>query len=648
MSILREFGSALVACSLVVAPVAGQQRELDARTRDKIAAMEKLLPESEKAADECEKALAPLRDSPDANVRAAVDGALLRIAAVRSLRTIIAKEPAYLTWHLGEASLRQWQEGMDHFLACAKIGRDPFQGATSGVRTVRSPVDGQLLFYVFRLPRDYDPAKRYPVDVSLHSGAGLTWRAGWIDGKPSTEPAKAAKDQRIWISPCGRGNNCYAGMGEVAVMDAIRDLKRHYAVDEDRITIGGASMGGTGGFRLATLHPDVFAAGHSLTGGPHYSVPRNDGRFDAMLLMDNLCNTAFCIWDAPREGHYATNHAFAGGLRERGKSYPGYYSGLELTDPEGGHGIIDRKLQTEGWDWLRLQKRDPLPRLVIYKTYSLRYDGAYWARLDTIEDAQAPARIEAELGQGGAVRVAVDNADRFHLDLTKPLTGAATEVAVRINGAAALKAPAGRTLYFAKEGGKWALSSERYPRGLVKKHGVSGPIQDVFMGEPVLLVHGSRSGKTKEQAGQMLDDAVQRLLGPGDGSVTLHTAFERKADRDVNADDIAGKHLVLFGTPRQNLLLERIANKLPVLFLEDGVWVAGTSYKGEGIGLNMVYPNPLNPERYVLILPEEFCGGSPWTYPDYLVSKAVKGPNGPRLQVLAQGTFNARWSLPPP
>jgi hypothetical protein len=405
-------------------------------------------------------------------------------------------------------------------------------------------------------------------------------------------------------------------------------------------------MGGTGGFRLATLHPDVFAAAHSLTGGPHYSVPRNDGRFDAMLLMDNLCNTAFCIWDAPREGHYGTNHAFADGLRERARAHAGHYPCLELTDPEGGHGIIDRKLQTEGWDWLRRQKRDPLPRLVVYKSYNLRYDGASWARLDTVEDAQAPARIEAEVGAGGAVRVAVENADRFHLDLTRPLTGEPADVAVSINGASALKAPAGRTLYFIKDGGKWALSAQRYPPGLVKKHGVSGPIQDVFMGEPVLLVHGSRGGKTREQAEQMLDSTVQRLLGAGDGGVTLHTPFERKTDRDVSADDIAGKHLVLFGTPRQNLLLERIADRLPVRFLEDGVEIGGKRYQGEGVGLNMVYPNPLNPERCVLILPEEFCGGSPWTYPDYIVSKAVKDARGPRMQVLAQGSFDTRWQLP--
>src|SRR5207244_390153 len=133
------------------------------------------------------------------------------------------------------------------------------------------------------------------------------------------------REARIWISPCGRGNNCYAGMGEVAVLDAIRDAKAAFSVDPDRVTIGGASMGGTGGFRLAALHPDLFSVAHSLTGGPFYGVPRNDGRFDATLLVDNFASTGLCIWDAPKEGHYTTNHAFADGLRQRAKRHPGYY-----------------------------------------------------------------------------------------------------------------------------------------------------------------------------------------------------------------------------------------------------------------------------------------------------------------------------------
>ena len=335
--------------------------EPDPRTRARIEALEKILPEYEKAADTCEKELQEFRESKDEAVQTAADAARLRIECVRSMRDVIARDPTYLIWHLPDSTLRDWKEGMAYYLKCAGSKIDPFEGKTSGIRTVRSPTDGQLLFYVFRLPKDYDPSHRYPLDVSLHAGAGLTWRAGWVDGLPSDDPARAEKSSKIWISPCGRGNNCYAGMGESAVFDAIADVKRHYRVDEDRVVIGGASMGGTGGFRLAALRPDVFAAAYSLTGGANYSVPVGNGRFDATLLIDNFCNTGMCIWDAPKEGWYTQNHAFAEGLRERGQKHGGYPH-IELTDPNGTHGVIDPRLQDEGWAWFAQSEAQPLPQ----------------------------------------------------------------------------------------------------------------------------------------------------------------------------------------------------------------------------------------------------------------------------------------------
>src|SRR5437870_5344783 len=78
-------------CRLLVLALSGlaallPAAEPDPRAARRIEALTKLLPEYEKAADECEKALARFADSRDENVRAAVDGARLRIECVRSLR----------------------------------------------------------------------------------------------------------------------------------------------------------------------------------------------------------------------------------------------------------------------------------------------------------------------------------------------------------------------------------------------------------------------------------------------------------------------------------------------------------------------------------------------------------------------------------
>ncbi|HUU43132.1 MAG TPA: hypothetical protein VMX57_05095, partial [Planctomycetota bacterium] len=622
-----------ILCIASTLALSADSRAVSELARKHIVEIEKLLPDAEAAADACEQALAPLLTSKDPVVVLAVENALLRIDCIRSIRKIIEKSPDFCAYGLHAGRVTELQESLDYYLDCAKKATDPFAGLTSGVRCFRSPVDGQLLFYVFRLPRDYDAKKTYPMDVALHAGSGLTWKVGWVTGKPSNDPRKANAEERITISPCGRGNNCYAVMGETAVYDAIDDAKKHYAVDADRVTIGGASMGGTGAFRLIAYRPDVFAAGSSLTGGAYYGVPKGDGRWDATMLTDNFANVGFVILDAPQEGHYKDNHAFAELLREHAKEYPGFYPNLELTDPVGGHGVIDRKLRAEGEAWVRKQLRRREPNVVVYKTYSLRYDGAYWVKIDMVEDPTKPARIEARFTPPNRVDVVTENVARFHGDPFR-----AQVYDVRVDAANALRLSPGRHRIFAKVDGKWTLVSDRYPQGLVKKHGLSGPVVDVFMEHPVLMVYGTLEKKDAAAQNAMIDAVIQNWLGDGDGAQTLHTAFERRADVDVTEDDIKGKNLVLFGSSAQNALVAKIAEGLPVKFVAGGVDVGGKTTKGE---LLMVYPNPLNPERYVLIVPEG-CGRINLKgFDDWAVGVTQPGYKGVDFRPSVHGTFDS-------
>lgn len=60
----------------------------------------------------------------------------------------------------------------------------------------------------------------------------------------------------------------------------------------------------------------------------------------------------------------------------------------------------------------------------------------------------------------------------------------------------------------------------------------------------------------------------------------------------------------------------------------------------------MVYPNPLNPQRYVLLLPEEYAGAAPLALPDYVVGQQIKDGKRESSRVLAQGSFDGQWRLP--
>src|SRR6185437_16358163 len=121
-----------------------------------------------------------------------------------------------------------------------------------------------------------------------------------------------------------------------------------------------------------------------------------------------------------------------------------------VTDPHGAHGKVDKQLQDQGWKWLASQVRNRFPQRVIYKTSCLRYDGAYWAHIDTIQAADQPARIEAKIEADGSCRVTIENADRFHLDLDAGLIGKAATISVRVNDSPPLMAATHQSANFAK------------------------------------------------------------------------------------------------------------------------------------------------------------------------------------------------------
>ena len=73
-----------------------------------------------------------------------------------------------------------------------------------------------------------------------------------------------------------------------------------------------------------------------------------------------------------------------------------------------------------------------------------------------------------------------------------------------------------------------------------------------------------------------------------------------KNDVDVTAADIAAHNLVLFGDPSSNAIYRKIADRLPIRWRADGVVVGQEKFSANHAPV-FVFPNPLNPARYVVI-----------------------------------------------
>lgn len=157
--------------------------------------------------------------------------------------------------------------------------------------------------------------------------------------------------------------------------------------------------------------------------------------------------------------------------------------------------------------------------------------------------------------------------------------------------------------------GQWheALSAVEVAEGeLVKKHGLQGPVDDAFM-DRFLMVRPSGvawNALVGEWSVKEADRAAfeWRRQFRGDAPV--------KADNEVTDEDIASSHLILWGDPASNAVLAKVLEKLPIRWSQESLEVNGKSYTAAGHAPILVFPNPLNPDKYVVL-------NSGFTYREY-------------------------------
>jgi hypothetical protein len=127
----------------------------------------------------------------------------------------------------------------------------------------------------------------------------------------------------------------------------------------------------------------------------------------------------------------------------------------------------------------------------------------------------------------------------------------------------------------------------------------------------------------------------------------LRGDVREKDDREVDARDIADYNLILFGDPRSNRLIGQVIDKLPIRWTSAEIVVGTQKFSaGDHIPI-LIYPNPLNPKRYVVINSghtfgdADFRGTNAWLYPR-LGDYAVVTPDG---NVALSGLFDEQWRL---
>jgi predicted peptidase len=141
---------------------------------------------------------------------------------------------------------------------------------TTGFLNKTAAVDGVRYPYVVYVPQNYSPRKQWPVILFLH-GSGERGSDGLIQTQvglgaairmhPARYPALAVLPQ------CARDSNGWDGKMLDFALLALDQTLAEYTIDPARQYLTGLSMGGFGSWRIASLHPERFAAVVPICGG---------------------------------------------------------------------------------------------------------------------------------------------------------------------------------------------------------------------------------------------------------------------------------------------------------------------------------------------------------------------------------------------
>jgi hypothetical protein len=256
--------------------------------------------------------------------------------------------------------------------------------------------------------------------------------------------------------------------------------------------------------------------------------------------------------------------------------------------------------------------RQRFPESIRFTTYTLRYNHCAWITVDALQEHWSKARIEAHPNEGGIAFI-TENVKAFTIDIPPGFAPIRPSVAGPIPVqffpadehsttepqilpvAALTRSDRSWSVSFHREGQHWAAGP--LPDGLRKKHGLQGPIDDAFLDAFVFVRPTSKSANaeidawTRREMDRAIDEWRRQFRG----------VPRVKDDNEITDKDVASMNLVLWGDPASNSVYGRIAKQLPIRIDGESLVAGPKRFDAANHVPILVYPNPLNPQRYVVL-----------------------------------------------
>jgi dienelactone hydrolase len=511
------------------------------------------------------------------------------------------------------------------------------------VRGYVSQIDGSVQPYGLVIPASFRPGTphKYRLDIWFHGRGETLTELNFINDRQHS-PGPFTPPDTFVLHPYGRYCNANHFAGEIDTFEALANVRRYYPIDTDRLAVRGFSMGGAACWHFAVHHAGLWAAaapGAGFAETPEFlrifqketlQPPDYERKlwhlYDATDYAVNLYQCPTIAYSGEKDTQKQAADIMARALAPEGITL------AHLVGPGMGHQYdpasrreIERRVSS-----IVARGRNPVPRVIRFTTWTLRYNHMRWVTVDGLEQHWKRARVAAEIVGPLDVRVRTSNVEG--LTLAMPAGLCPLDVTGRpqvVLDGTSLKAPPvlsdrSWVAHFRKTADGWTVVPSANDGTLRKRHGLQGPIDDAFMERFVMV----------RPTGKPLNDKLGRWTTAEMRHATEHwrRQFRGEApikdDEQVSDADIASSNLILWGDPHSNKVLAKIAKRLPIHWDEQGMRVAGNHYGPDRHVLVLICPNPLNPKHYVVL-------NSGFTFREYdYLNNARQVPKLPDYAVL--------------
>ena len=530
-----------------------------------------------------------------------------------------------------------------------------------------SRIDDSRQYYGLYVPENYSLSHAYPVIFTGHGFGG-----GVSSYFSEFQQQYAATNECLLVQLNGRGNTFYDGVGEVDFFDVLADLSAKCPIDKTRLFFEGGSMGATGAFRLGLRHPDILAGVAGADGWgdyrfwyPQWYGPKSNPAYVSPCRLSNLLDASpvdiaengmwqnmYLAADANDTTVWEQNTLnLAARLTELAKPAPLTTYLHILFTGTGGHEASYN--QEDNYNYFLTLPSNRVPHEVVIKTMRLKDGKIYWASIDRLQQWNTMALLDAKI-TGTVLAVTSSNVTQCTFKLDAALFPAGKKIiTITMNGATCYRGAVQPLTLYAKQDstGKIINWSTLPPvqRGLVKKDGLEGPIGDAYNSR-FLVVYGNAA------------DLSEASTFCAHWNQWMHASIVPHPAASVTQSQINTCNLFLFGTSDSNPLTAKIQPGLPIQVTNTTIRLGKTHFTGNHYGAYFIYPNPLNPHRYVVIshllvpgaLPKDL-EALPWYWPDYVIYDTNKHAGvciqSNELNYLPDtfvdaGYFDINWKLP--